>query len=343
MIVITHHHPPRTGIRYLAPTGLKVYHLPISPIASSATLPNFLLFLPYLRTILRRERIDIVHGHGSLSSLAHEAILQAPLFGIKTVFTDHSLFGFTDAVGILTNKLLRGALRNVDAVICVSHTGRENTVLRAGLKPDLVYVIPNAVVAEQFRPGGKDCTGTSRNETETGTETDDDCLGLRQAPKRARCETIEAEDPDFGPDRIITIVVISRLVYRKGIALLLASAPTICALHPQVKFVIAGSGPKMTELLQMRERYLLQDRIRLLGSVQPDQVRDVLSQGEIYLNTSLTEAFGISIIEAAAAGLFVVSTRVGGVPEILPEDMIEFARADEDGVYRDYRNTYPEC
>ena len=54
-------------------------------------------------------------------------------------------------------------------------------------------------------------------------------------------------------------------------------------------------------------------------------------RGQIYLNTSLTEAFGISIIEAASAGLFVVSTKVGGVPEILPGDMIEFARAEEDG------------
>lgn len=104
--------------------------------------------------------MDVVHGHGSLSSLAHEAILQAPMIrtsrprrsagngtgdrqgtleeeegekgmeerrveerGVRTVFTDHSLFGFGDAVGVLTNKLLVGALRNVDAVIGVSHTG----------------------------------------------------------------------------------------------------------------------------------------------------------------------------------------------------------------------------
>lgn len=49
------------------------------------------------------------------------------------------------------------------------------------------------------------------------------------------------------------------------------------------------------------------------------------------MNTSLTEAFGIAIVEAACAGLYVVSTRVGGVPEILPEDMISFAHPDEDG------------
>jgi phosphatidylinositol glycan class A protein len=122
VIVITHHHPGRIGIRHLAPS-LKVYHLPYIPIASNASLPNFFLFLPYLRTILLREHVDIVHGHGSLSSLAHEAILQAPMMGVKTVFTDHSLFGFGDAVGVLTNKLLVGALRNVGGVIGVSHTG----------------------------------------------------------------------------------------------------------------------------------------------------------------------------------------------------------------------------
>jgi phosphatidylinositol glycan class A protein len=88
------------------------------------------------------------------------------LLRIRSVFTDHSLFGFGDAVGVLTNKLLAGALRNVDGVICVSNTGyvsssdrgtllkgrRENTVLRAQLDPNLVYVIPNALIADQFKP-----------------------------------------------------------------------------------------------------------------------------------------------------------------------------------------------
>jgi phosphatidylinositol glycan class A protein len=80
-------------------------------------------FLPYFRTIMLREHITLVHGHASLSSLAHEGILDSHLLGIRTVFTDHSLFGFEDAASILTNKLLEGALLNVDAVICVSHTG----------------------------------------------------------------------------------------------------------------------------------------------------------------------------------------------------------------------------
>ena len=123
VIVITHSHPPdRVGIRWLSP-GLKVYHIPFPTIASSATLPNFLTFLPYLRTIALRERVDIIHGHASLSSLAHEGVMHAHHMGIRTVFTDHSLFGFDDAASILTNKLLEGMLSHVDAAICVSHTG----------------------------------------------------------------------------------------------------------------------------------------------------------------------------------------------------------------------------
>lgn len=52
------------------------------------------------------------------------------------------------------------------------------------------------------------------------------------------------------------------------------------------------------------------------------------------MNTSLTESFGIAILEAACTGLYIVSTRVGGVPEILPEDMISFTNPDEDDLFR---------
>ncbi|KAH7924368.1 glycosyltransferase family 4 protein [Leucogyrophana mollusca] len=305
VIVITHSHPPdRVGVRWLLPS-LKVYYIPFPTIASSATLPNYFTFLPYFRTIILREHISLIHAHASLSSLGQEAILHAHLFGVRTVFTDHSLFGFEDAASILTNKLLAAALKNVDAVICVSHTGRENTVLRGQLfEPaeddpsksvvrQSVYVIPNALVAEQFTPA-----------------------------------------PEPPPLDTINIVVLSRLAYRKGIDLLVAIAPRICAAFPNVKFIVGGDGPKLNDLLQVRERHLLQDRIELLGSVRHRDVRDVLVRGSIFLNTSLTESFGIAIVEAACTGLYVVSTRVGGVPEILPEDMISFANPDEDDLLR---------
>ena len=66
----------------------------------------------------------------------------------------------------------------------------------------------------------------------------------------------------------------------------------------------------------------------MLGSVPHDKVRYVLNRGHIFLNTSLTETFCMSNLEAAACGLLVVSTNVGGIPEVLPEGMAYLAKPD---------------
>ena len=47
-------------------------------------------------------------------------ISAAKIYGIKTVFTEHSLFGYQDAAGINLNKLVKWAFRDLDAAICVS-------------------------------------------------------------------------------------------------------------------------------------------------------------------------------------------------------------------------------
>src|SRR5687767_5222429 len=103
------------------------------------------------------------------------------------------------------------------------------------------------------------------------------------------------------PDRI-TIVVISRLVYRKGVDLLAGVIPIICGKHSQVQFVIGGDGPKRIVLEELIEHHQLQDRVTLLGAVKHEDVRDILVKGDIFLNSSLTEAFCMAIVEASACG-----------------------------------------
>jgi len=78
--------------------------------------------------------------------------MHAGTMGIRTVFTDHSLFGFADGSSIITNKFLEVILTDIHHVICVSFTSKENTVLRASLQPNLVSVIPNAVDPLCFTP-----------------------------------------------------------------------------------------------------------------------------------------------------------------------------------------------
>ncbi|KAI1279783.1 glycosyltransferase family 4 protein [Xylaria sp. FL0933] len=304
VIVITHAYEDRKGIRYLT-NGVKVFHVPFAIIYRSSTFPTVFSFFPLFRNIMIRERIEIVHGHATMSTLCQEAILHGRTMGLRTVFTDHSLVGFADAGSILTNKLLKFTLSDVDHVICVSHTGKENTVLRAALDPLMVSVIPNALVSEDFKP-------LPRPEPSS--------LPFAQHPLPAH---------PLGPNDTITIVVVSRLFYNKGTDLLTAAIPRVLENHPNTRFIIAGSGPKAIDLQQMIEQNVLQDKVEMLGSVRHENVREIMVRGHIYLHPSLTEAFGTVIVEAASCGLYVVCTAVGGIPEVLPSHMTVFAKPEE--------------
>jgi phosphatidylinositol glycan class A protein len=72
-------------------------------------------------------------------------MLTAKAQGLKTVFTEHSLFCFNDMFGININKLITWAFRALDAAICVSHACKDNFVLRAKVDPRKTFTIPNAV------------------------------------------------------------------------------------------------------------------------------------------------------------------------------------------------------
>ncbi|CDI78905.1 phosphatidylinositolglycan class A protein, putative [Eimeria praecox] len=252
IIVVTHAIDGRHGIRYLT-EGIKVYYLPITCFHDRSTLVTFFATLPLIRTILIRERVDIVHGHQTTSTLAHESMLHARHLGYRVVYTDHSMFSFADAACIHMNKIFKFFLTHCNHCICVSHTHKENLVLRGALNPHQIAVINNAVDVPAYVPD----------------------LSKRPAPPA------------------INILILSRLSYRKGIDLLVDMIPPVCAKYPNVTFIIGGDGPKRIILEEMREKHRIHDRVEML--------------------------------EAAACGLVVVSTDVGGIPEVLPPDMVRLA------------------
>ena len=181
----------------------------------------------------------------------------------------------------------------------------------------MVSVIPNAVVASNFRPLHPSEVNSSQSSS-----------------KPALPPPPPLTSQPLGPNDTINIVVISRLFYNKGTDLLIASIPRILATHPNVRFIIAGSGPKAIDLEQMLDRHILHDRVTFLGPVRHEEVRDVMVRGHIYLNPSLTEAFGTVLVEAASCNLLIVTTRVGGIPEVLPDHMTVFAKPEEDDLVR---------
>ena len=131
----------------------------------------------------------------------------------------------------------------------------------------------------------------------------------------------------------IKIVYVSRLQYRKGVDLLIGVIPRILKQFGNVKFIVGGEGDKMVILREMIKRYNIADRVEVLGMLKPNEVRATLQRGHIFLNTSLTESFCMANLEAACAGLLIVSTNVGGVPEVLPGHMIKFAQPNLEAIF----------
>eukprot|EP01017_Pseudomicrothorax_dubius_P037524 TRINITY_DN5511_c0_g1_i1.p1 TRINITY_DN5511_c0_g1~~TRINITY_DN5511_c0_g1_i1.p1 ORF type:complete len:369 (+),score=38.85 TRINITY_DN5511_c0_g1_i1:86-1192(+) len=302
VIVITHGYGDRQGVRYMT-NGLKVYYCPVTPFADQATWLSKFGFFPLFRKIMIREGINVVHCHQATSVLGLEAILHSRTMGYRTIYTDHSLFGFSDAACIHLNKILKFFFSDIDAAIAVSHTCRENLSLRAAVNPSLIYAIPNAVDTHRFTP-----------------------------------------DPSKRfPLNTINIVCISRLTYRKGTDILVDVIPQICKKYPEAYFIIGGDGPKRKILDSMIEKHGLRDRVELLGAIPHAKVRDVLVRGHLFLNTSLTESFCIAIVEAASCGLMVVATNVGGVKEVLPENMIYLAEPNPDDFVKKVEEAIPHC
>lgn len=312
VIVVTHAYPGRQGVRYMT-NGLKIYYLPLAVAYDQVILPTAISFFSLFRNILIRENISIVHAHQSVSPLSHEALLYARTMGYHAVFTDHSLFGFSDMPSIHINKLLEATLSDVDHVICVSNACRENLVLRARIHPIYVSTIPNAVDTTKFLP---------------------DPVKRQQSSEKISVNPTWRSPASRKALARINIVVLSRLVYRKGIDLLIGLIPLICQNIPEAHFIIGGDGPKRLLLEEMREREELHDRIEILGSIPHSKVRDVLVRGHIFLNCSLTESFCIAILEAASCGLYVVTTRVGGIGEVLPGHMVETAEPNVVDLYQ---------
>jgi phosphatidylinositol N-acetylglucosaminyltransferase subunit A len=284
VVIITHAYDDRKGVRYM-PGPLKVYYCPYIPMTDQDILPTLTATFPLWRNIILREQIEIVHVHQATSVMANESVVYAAAMGLPSVYTDHSLFQFDDLAGVILNRVLETTLSTLDAAIAVSHACRDNLILRAKLEPSMVRVVPNAVDPSKFTP---------RSRTQ---QQQQDC------------------------DRI-KVVVVSRLVYRKGVDLLVGIIPKICHAFDHVDFIVGGDGNKLLNLQEMVERERLQDRVSFLGAVPHSNVAQVLRQGHVFLNCSLTESFCIAILEAASCGLLVVSTNVGGVPEVLEPDMI---------------------
>jgi glycosyltransferase involved in cell wall biosynthesis len=117
------------------------------------------------------------------------------------------------------------------------------------------------------------------------------------------------------------IVCVGRLVAAKGIADLIEAFALIAARFPETRLRLVGQGSGRAAFERLAQERGLQDRVVFEGTMPHAQVAELVRRCAVSVLASKTgqdgwqEAFGLASIEAAAAGLPVVVTRHGGLPE----------------------------
>lgn len=113
------------------------------------------------------------------------------------------------------------------------------------------------------------------------------------------------------------VTVVGSLYPVKGHRYLLEAVPQIVKTCPSTVFLFAGRGDCETALREQARTLGLEARVRFLGLRQ--DVPTLLELGDVFVQPSLSEGLSIAILEAMAAARPVVTTRVGGNPELVVE------------------------
>jgi glycosyltransferase involved in cell wall biosynthesis len=230
-----------------------------------------------LSRLLRQEKAQIAHLHGFAS---HDlGRIASRWIGIPNVVHEHA----TLRVPVHQRVADRLLSSRTDAGIAVSASVRRFMVERRAIPARRVVVIGNSVDLDRFPFRDRESRQRMRQSLGVGDQT-----------------------------RVVGTV--TRLRAEKGTEHLIRAAPAMLARYRDLTLVIAGDGPLQEELKRLSRALGVDGAIRFLGF--REDLPQLLAALDVLVLPSLTEGFPLSLVEALAAGVPVVATRVGGVPEV---------------------------
>ncbi|MGW0697749.1 glycosyltransferase [Streptomyces sp. NPDC002867] len=131
-----------------------------------------------------------------------------------------------------------------------------------------------------------------------------------------------------------SLLTVGRLVASKGYDMLLTAMATLVETVPTTRLRIVGDGPEKAKLLRQADRLGLSGHVEFLGARGLDEVRKELARADLFVISSRDEGLPRTLLEAAAAGVPVVATSVGGIPaaasgwpsvSLVPADSVSLA------------------
>ncbi len=230
---------------------------------------------------LRERSADVLCCHGYKADII--GLLAARRVGVPVIAMSHGWTAETWKVRVY-EALDRACLRRIDRVVCVSQ-GQAEKVRRAGVRPERVTVIRNAVQAERFD---------------------------RVDPADRR--VLEAMFPCV-PERIVGSA--GRLSPEKGFGVLVEAAAIVARSDPGTGFIHFGDGALRQALRRRIGQLGLEQRFILAGL--RDDLDRFLPHWDLSVLPSFTEGLPTVVLESYAAGVPVVATAVGGTPEVVAD------------------------
>ena len=231
----------------------------------------------------------IVIHHNAPALLLYIPSLQKAVPGIKVYMYAHSaaeyMFWISDRRKYLYYKpIVKRAAKRTDGIIAISQYVKSTVVSEMGVPEDKVTVVYNGVDLNNFRSENKE-------------------------------EIIEKKDDSYRKDGKIRIIFVGRLMEEKGVQIILRA---LAILDADFSCDIVGDGPYRQCLEELTSNLGIAGNVHFLGL--QENISSYLNNADIFIHVPiLEEGFGITIVEAMAAGLICICSRSGAIPEIIKD------------------------
>ena len=250
-----------------------------------------------------RDSVHVDITHANLPLVPNFAV--PPSFGNTLISTVHSTWkGEAEAIRgepysrlnpnekfmVSFNWFLRifeeSMLKRSNRIIAVSDFTRRELLQYYKVKADKIRVIHNGVDTHKFQPASD--------------------------KRKAKQEL------GFNPDDI-AVLSVGRLYARKGLFTLIESIPAVVRRFPRAKFIISGKGQsnEMKKLVAHAQKLGVNDNIVFTGYYPDRKLPRLYQAADVFAFSTFYENLPFAVLEALSTGLPVVTTRVGGIPEMI--------------------------
>jgi glycosyltransferase involved in cell wall biosynthesis len=229
--------------------------------------------------VMKKDKIQIIHAHGYGSS--NFGRIAGAVCGIPTLLHAHDEEPTYPWYQNLADYVLSSW--NGDW-IAISEAVKDACVRKRHCLPHDVKVLHPGIPLEKFKPPTQ-----------------------RQIDEQKHRLDIGAKGPIVG--------TVARLREEKGVRFLLEAVPYVVQLLPGALFLIVGDGPLRSELENRCRELGVETNVKFLGHCE--DVAGVMSVFDLQVVPSVSEGFGLSVIEAMAMKKPIIATKVGGIVEVL--------------------------